>query len=966
MRRCALRGALAAAVFACAAPAAHGGGEADDPRRVYSADGLTLVWADEFDGEDPFGYLENWYHQVGFVRNREPQYYTSNRVENCVQKDGILTITARREKWPNSRYDGGASGDWRCESEFARYTSADIVSRRSFLYGRIEFRAQLPCGWGAWPALWFVGDCARLPKDDPEHFTWPASGEVDLAEIWGSRPDRVVATIHTASRGPEPGENYVARDFHRQTRCGVHETAEPSEKACNGFHTYTLDWYEDRLFFFYDGRLFGEADVSEFDWPDGRNPFRKPLYAIMNLALGGWNNPVVDEDSTDEKTGEKIPAVELPMEMKIDWVRYYRHAAPGRGGEAISRSPVEKRRTGVRLPTDGALSVKELVANGSFEDGDEGVAAGWRLPERWRVEEGAGMNGTRGVAFENLDDADYYKFPSAPVPFAEGMRYEYSVRARTEGLENGTANLCVEWMDENGKWMAGSYQVGPGGTSDWTQMKGLTPPMPPTAKSARVAFYASRGALGRAWFDDLSVKPAERPFFGGLFSSAYRNAAADGKVVFRAAANLAEHPGATARFSFETAGGWAADAAATRMDPAGADLEIDVADIAIGTHPVRCGIFAADGSLLGSGSLDFTRLAAPPERRTWIDGKRRTIVGGEPFFPLGMYTDDVGADAFSAFFSGPFNCVMPYKEPDFGRLDFCLANGIKVLYPLNSVWAWHKHRPKGVDTDEAAQAYVARVVGERKDHPAVLAWYCNDEIPLERLPQLRERQKLLETIDPDHPTWTVLYQYGEIRNYYPTFDVVGADPYPVPASPIGNVSVWTRTANDEVMGLKPLWMVPQAFAWEDFGSEGRRFPTRKELLNMTWQCVANGANGLVYFTYRTLFKDGKILEDRWADVCAAAESVKEFFPVLLSDEEPPAVTGETDALSVRAWRHRGFVYLAVVNNTREPVAGTVGLDEDVGPAETIRGSRGCVSAGPRAIRADLEGLGVAILRAPSP
>lgn len=948
---------LAASLAPCAALAAQVGeaaNQGEDPRRTYSTDGWEQIWADDFDGNDPFGYLENWYHQVGFVRNEEPQFYTSNRVENCAQKDGVLTITARREKWPNPGYDAGASGDWRSAREYARYTSADLVSRRSFLYGRIEFRAQLPCGWGAWPALWFVGDCSRWPEDDPERFTWPANGELDLAEIWGSRPNRVVATIHTASRGPEPGETYVARKFHRRTPCGVHEVTEQETKPCDGFHTYTLDWYEDRLFFFYDGQLYAEVDISMFDWTDGRNPFRKPLFAIMNLALGGWNNPVVDEDTVDEKTGQRIPAIQLPMEMKIDWMRYYKHTEEA--GASLSN--------GAQPEADDAVRAEELLANGSFEAGDEGVATGWPLPEHWRVENGAGMNGTRAVVFDNMDDADYYKYPSAPIPFEEGMRYEYSVWTRTEGLENGNANICVEWMDADGKWMAGSYKVGPGGTGDWTQIKGVTPPMPPTAKSARVAFYVSKGGLGRAWFDDVSVKPVKRPFFGGMFSSAYRNLAADGKVTFHAAANLADNPNAIVRFSYTATDGTTRNVAATRTALDAATLEIDAASLAIGTHPVRCEIVAADGKFLGGGSLDFTRVAELPERRTWIDGKRRTIVDGKSFFPLGMYTDSVGVGGFRNFLSGPFNCVMPYKEPSLGELDFCHSNGIEVLYPLNSVWAWHKHRPKGVDTDEAAQAYVERVVGERKNHPAILAWYCNDEISLEHFPQLVERQRLLERIDPEHPTWTVLYQYGDIRDYYPTFDVVGADPYPIPASPIGNVAVWTRTANDEVMGLKPLWMVPQAFAWEDFGTKDRRFPTREELLNMTWQCVANGANGIVYFTYRTLYKDGKFLEDRWADICAAAESVKLHTPVILSDEDPPLVTGATDELSVRAWRYQGSAYLAVVNNTRNPVTGTIGIDEDIGPVETIQGSQGCSRKNSRAIHVSLEGLGVAFLRAP--
>ncbi len=92
----------------------------------------------------------------------------------------------------------------------------------------------------------------------------------------------------------------------------------------DGFHTYTLDWYEDKVVFFYDGIRYGAVNLSRADWPDGAgNPFRKPHFLLLNLALGGWGNKVVDEDWTDPKSGKVIPAAKFPMEMKIDWVRYY-------------------------------------------------------------------------------------------------------------------------------------------------------------------------------------------------------------------------------------------------------------------------------------------------------------------------------------------------------------------------------------------------------------------------------------------------------------------------------------------------------------------------------------------------------------------------------------------------------------------------------------------------------------------
>ena len=607
----------------------------------------------------------------------------------------------------------------------------------------------------------------------------------------------------------------------------------------------------------------------------------------------------------------------------------------------------------------------ELLTNGSFEDVTGGRTVGWSAPEHYAFAEGVGMNGTRGIVYENRDDKDFYKYPSAAIPFERGKRYEYSVWAKTEDLA-GRAQLCVEWYDANDKWLSGSYQGGFGGTRDWTQLKGVTPPIPAEAASVRIAFLVTKGGLGKVWFDDVSVKPLERPAFGGLYSSAYRNLAADGKVRFHAAVNLKDVTGAKVVFSYRDAGGDMRQVKPTRLTENAAVLEIEAAHLARGTNPVVCELIGGNGRKIGGGSLDFTRVDELPKRRTWFDGKRRTIVDGKPFFPLGIYMVGVNEQSFPTFLTGPFNCIMPYVEPSVRQLDYCRANGIEVIYPVNSVWSWHKHRPKGVNSDDEAQAYVERVVNEKKDHPAILAWYCNDEISLEKFPQLLARQQLLERIDPGHPTWTVLYQYGEVRGYYPTFDVVGTDPYPVPMSPIGNVAMWTRTTDEEVMGLKPIWQVPQAFAWADCRGPERkndRFPTREEMVNMSWQCVANGANGLVYWCYRLLYKDGKFLADRWADICAAAASVKPYAPVILSEEEPPKVTGATEELSVRAWRYQGKLYLAVVNNTRNPVTGEIGLDEDIGAVTTLQGSPGCSRKDPRTVSVSLEGLGIAFIRA---
>lgn len=313
---------VAAAVVA--AGAAFAAKAADDPREKYSTAGWTLDWSDEFDGKGTPDESK-WKYEVGFVRNHEPQYYTSNRVENCRVADGVLTITARREKWPNPLWADRRLGGWFREREFANYTSAAIETKRAFLYGRLEIRAKMPGGWGAWPALWTIGENVRLPKSDPAYYDWPACGEIDIVEIWGNNPTRVAACLHTAKRGRtgEPGEKYRPNELHAVTGGGDGRFTKPGEEPWNGFHTYTLDWYEDKMVMFYDGHPYARVNLAKSDWPDGQNPFRKPHFLIMNLALGGWGNKVVDVDTVDEKSGKTIPAAKFPMEMQIDWVRHY-------------------------------------------------------------------------------------------------------------------------------------------------------------------------------------------------------------------------------------------------------------------------------------------------------------------------------------------------------------------------------------------------------------------------------------------------------------------------------------------------------------------------------------------------------------------------------------------------------------------------------------------------------------------
>ena len=70
----------------------------------------------------------------------------------------------------------------------ARFTSARLISKRSFRYGVFEMRAKLPFGRGSWPAFWLLADNRPL--------SWPNDGEIDIMEHVGYDMNVVHATIH--------------------------------------------------------------------------------------------------------------------------------------------------------------------------------------------------------------------------------------------------------------------------------------------------------------------------------------------------------------------------------------------------------------------------------------------------------------------------------------------------------------------------------------------------------------------------------------------------------------------------------------------------------------------------------------------------------------------------------------------------------------------------------------------------
>lgn len=236
-----------------------------------------LVWSDEFDGAELD--RSKWKHETGGhgFGNGELQFYT-DRAENAFVEGGALVIRAQAEKFQNRTY-----------------TSAKLLSKAAWTYGRYEFRAKLTKTRGVWPAIWM------MPSDLKKYGGWPECGEIDIVEQLGHEPNRVYGTLHFGNPHEAAGKGASV-----QLKQG---------SLADDWHDYVLEWYPGEMRWFVDGELYQvrndwfTSGGGAAPWPA---PYDRDFHLQLNVAVGGgW-------------PGAPDATTQLPQQLKLDYVRVYK------------------------------------------------------------------------------------------------------------------------------------------------------------------------------------------------------------------------------------------------------------------------------------------------------------------------------------------------------------------------------------------------------------------------------------------------------------------------------------------------------------------------------------------------------------------------------------------------------------------------------------------------------------------
>jgi len=183
--------------------------------------------------------------------------------DNVSVSDGNLNLTARKEE----RASPCGSDAFTTPYTSGMVTTAGLFSQT---YGRFEVRARISPAKvkGLQTTFWL------WPTDAGRYGPYPASGEIDIAEMYSSFPDRAIPYIHYNPAVPDPN---VTNNF-----CMIDD---PS-----AFQSYTLEWTPISLKVIYDGKTCLEDVWVPAPPLTKPQPFDQPFFVALTQALGVGTN----------------------------------------------------------------------------------------------------------------------------------------------------------------------------------------------------------------------------------------------------------------------------------------------------------------------------------------------------------------------------------------------------------------------------------------------------------------------------------------------------------------------------------------------------------------------------------------------------------------------------------------------------------------------------------------------------
>lgn len=562
-----------------------------------------------------------------------------------------------------------------------------------------------------------------------------------------------------------------------------------------------------------------------------------------------------------------------------------------------------------------AAPPKPVVKNPSFDLGTQG----WKFAPEARIVPGGGTNLSPGAMVERTDKNSYRLSHMSLPDLVPGKRYNIQAKVRCENVKpgpRGGASIYIEHSDKKGKFisLSGSYPAGISGTRSWTTISINGHLIPPHTGATSVGFYLTKGATGKAWFDDFQITPAESSWILFPVNAPLDRVIRGEALKLRVADSSGKIPAGklNAWLSFKgkevtvpLVSGTAVFKGSEKFQGSGKVL-IRVVD-------------NAKKLILAETALELSFGAAPG--KVSFDSKGCTLVNGKRFLPIGVfanfskYTADMLAGAgFNVIMGGNMvHASMPGRKGFDGiraAMDYCRKKNLYVIFSMCKLYNWGSpvfqrplHGVKGVE------AIAEALVKNCASHPALLGWYTADEASQQFIPDLTARKKLIRRFDKDHPVWQVHslgYNTDSFIPYGPSCDVLGLDCYPFSTPERSRIDQLESKLKDSFAPGLPQWYVPQMFNRKRYNAKAAAlFPNTGEYLAQLLIAAGCGVKGFVFFKAEDYVTPNKAFGDPAATrrtVIAGNKLLKTLEPFILSDTDPVKLAVKTETGKVSAWR----------------------------------------------------------------
>ncbi|EKE18917.1 MAG: Carbohydrate-binding CenC protein [uncultured bacterium] len=518
-------------------------------------------------------------------------------------------------------------------------------------------------------------------------------------------------------------------------------------------------------------------------------------------------------------------------------------------------------------------SSENLLINSGFENASGGNADNWSKTGAFSVDTTVAKTGTNSMKLFDAPSVPYSESAKQNIPVIKGL---YTMRGwiKMDGIDGGTdyAEKTTKGVRLNfSSSYGGGNSIVVSGTTDWRFFEVKNMPITQD-NTAFVSVSPYSEPIGMAWFDDLElvreIDPAVEAFLkypnykGYLFD--------DQSQIINLSIGVNPPNGTT--ISDYRVENLIVDELTGEVLLTETSEALDKFEVTINGASLENNKNYLIRTKLIPKLIDVAEYEYPPYRimkragniradmPISVDENNRILFEGQPKFMLGVYDSGLGYSVAESTWQSTFtNSRKLFELPINSYINYWY--GISPLDSMNAMMNVLKNN--GISYFQTGNCFSSSMGDSNfkiynddnyaqtiSQHAGLAGFYTIDECTTDMVPKMFDYNLRMRSFDADGATFSALINPNAVKYWRDSADLISMDPYPIMgAEPAGGYNIkqvadWTRASLEGTEYSRPTTTVLQFFK----GYSAGHIPTRAELRNMSYMAIAEGSNGLFYWS----------------------------------------------------------------------------------------------------------------------